>query len=175
MRTITLIALVFLAAPFVRVAVQDSETRQSFWPNGRVRSQIEAHRDLQGKLVREGRAELYHEDGSPSARGAFEDDRESGRWTWYDPSGRVTAICDYVDGEGHYRDLFPDGRTLREGQLVGQARNGHWREYYPSGRVKLEGGYLDDVQHGVWTAYTDEDPPRQQTVRFEHGEIVERD
>lgn len=174
MRTVTLIALIFLAAPFVRVAVQGTEVRQSHWPNGKVRSQIEARRNLQGRMIRDGRAELFHEDGSVSARGNFGNDHEQGRWTWYTPDGRLTAVAEYVDGAGAYRDMLPDGRTLREGTLVGQAREGHWREYYPSGRVKLEGNYLNDVQHGRWNAYSDEDPPIRQTVRFEHGEIVER-
>lgn len=174
MRIVTLIALIFLVAPFVRVAAQGTEVRQSHWPNGKVRSQIEAKRNLQGRMIREGRAELYHEDGSISARGNFADDAEQGRWTWFTPDGRMTAVADYVDGVGRYRDVLPDGRTLREGTLIGQAREGHWVEYYPSGRKKLEGGYLDDVQHGRWTAYSDADPPQTQSVDFEHGEIVER-
>ena len=152
MRTVTLIALIFLAAPFVRVAVQGTEVRQSHWPNGNVRSQIEARRDLQGRMIRDGRAELYHEDGTPSARGNFEDDHEQGRWTWFSPEGRVVAICDYDDGVGLYRDLLPDGRVLREGTMV---------------------GIIEVLKHLLDTAYTDEDPPRSQSVRFEHGEIVE--
>jgi antitoxin component YwqK of YwqJK toxin-antitoxin module len=174
MRTVTLIALVFLVAPFVRVAVQDTEVRLSHWPNGRVRSQIEARRNLQGQIVREGRAEVFHEDGSISARGRFGDDLEQGRWMWYTPGGALTAVCDYEDGVGDYRDLLPDGRVLRRGTLNGDRRVGVWREYYPSGRIKLEGTYVDDQQHGEWRAYTDEDPPRGQRVRFERGVIVEQ-
>ena len=94
---------------------------------------------------------------------------------WFEPDGAIKAVCDYIDGVGQYRDVTPDGRVVREGKMVGTAREGHWKEYYPSGRLKLEGGYLDDRQHGRWTAYSDEDPPRSQTVLFEHGEIVERE
>ena len=172
MRTVTLIALVFLAAPFVRVAMQGTELRASYWPNGRPRSQIEAHRNLQGELIRDGRVQLFHEDGSLSAQGLFRDDLEQGRWVWYTYDGVVKGICEYSAGIGHYRELTPDGRVLREGSLHGDDREGHWREYYPDGRVKLEGDYLENQQHGDWTAWTDEDPPRFRSVRFEHGEIV---
>ena len=172
MRTVTLIALVFLAAPFVRVATQGTELRASYWPNGRPRSQIEAHRDLQGELIRDGRVQIFHEDGSLSAQGSFRDDLETGRWVWYTPEGVVTGICEYSAGVGHYRELTPDGRVLREGSLHGDDREGRWREYYPSGRVKLEGDYVNNRPHGDWTAWSDEDPPRSRTVRFEHGEIA---
>ncbi len=172
MRTVTLIAMVFLAAPFVRVAMQDTELRASYWPNGKPRSQIEAHRNLQGELVRHGRVQLFHEDGTLSVRGRFQDDLEHGRWIWYTPDGVVKGICEYSAGIGHYRDLMPDGKLLREGSLHGDDREGHWVEYYPDGRVKLEGEYQSDQQHGDWTAWSDEDPQRSRTVRFEHGEMV---
>jgi len=174
MRIVTLIALIFLAAPFVRVQVQDAEIRLTHWPNGQVRSQIEARRNLQGRMIRDGRAQLFHEDGSLWGRGDFTNDQEQGRWVWFDPGGEVSAVCDYIDGAGKYHDLLPNGKVLREGKMIGTAREGQWREYYPSGRVKLEGGYLNDQQHGRWTAYTDQDSPVSETVRFEHGEIVER-
>ena len=175
MRTVTLIALIFIAAPFVRVAVQDGETRLSQWPNGQVRSQIEARRNLQGRMEREGRAEVFHEDGTISARGEFGGDLEQGRWNWYSPDGTLSAICDYEDGVGCYRDVRPDGSVLREGTMRGNEREGLWREFYPSGRTKLAGRYLDNLQHGEWTAYTDEDPPRSQRVRFERGVMMEQD
>ena len=155
--------------------MQGTEERLAYWPNGNVQSRMEARRNLQGEVIRDGRAVLFREDGALSARGQFVDDLEQGRWTWYDPEGRPRAYCDYVDGVGEYKDVFPDGRTLREGQVVGLRRVGHWREYYPSGRLKLEGGYVDDQQHGEWTAYTDEDPPRVNRARFDHGQLVERD
>ena len=173
MRIVTLIALVFLAAPFVRVAVEEPEVRISHWPNGNRRSQIEARRTLQGDMVREGRVQLFAEDGSLAADGMFRDDLEHGRWVWYTPEGVLKGVCNYVAGKGPYRDLRPDGGILREGTLRGDVREGMWREYYPDGRVKLEGPYVDDQQHGSWTAYTDEDPPRSRTVRFERGVIVE--
>lgn len=173
MRILTLIALVLLAAPFVRVAVQEPELRASHWPNGNPRSKMEARVDLRGETIRDGRVQLFHEDGSLATEGRFEDDLEQGRWLWFTPEGVLQATCDYDRGVGHYRDLRPDGSVVREGTLVGDQREGLWREYYPSGRVKLEGRYLDGEQHGVWTAWSDEDPPRSRSVRFEHGEIVE--
>ena len=174
MRIVTLIALIFLDAPFVRVQVQDAEVRLTHWPNGQLRSQIEARRNLQGRMIRDGEAHFFHEDGRPWGRGGFANDQEQGRWVWFDPDGEVSAVCEYIDGVGKYHALLPNGQVLREGKMIGTAREGQWREYYPSGRVKLEGGYLNDQQHGRWTAYTDQDPPVSETVRFEHGEIVER-
>lgn len=173
MRTVTLIAMIFLAAPFVRVAVQEPDLRASYWPNGNPRSKMEAHRNLQGNMVREGRVQLFHEDGVLSTQGMYRDDLEHGRWTWYTPDGKVKGTCEFSAGIGHYREQFPDGRLLREGTLHGDVREGLWREYYPSGRVKLEGHYLHDEQHGEWSAWSDEESPGSRTVRFEHGVMVE--
>ena len=175
MRTLTLIAVVFLAAPFVRVAVQDTELRASHWPNGKQRSLMEARVNLRGETVRDGRFQLFHENGSLATDGRYENDLEHGRWMRYSPDGELTAICEYEHGVGHYRMLRPDGSVLREGRVVGETREGLWREYHPSGRVKLEGEYVDGEQHGVWTAWSDEEPARSRSVRFDHGTIVERD
>lgn len=173
MRTLTLIALVFLAAPFVRVAMQEPQLRASHWPNGNPRSKMEARVNLRGETIRDGRVQLFHEDGSLSAEGRFENDLEQGRWLWFTPDGTLKATCDYDQGTGHYRDLRPDGSVLREGRVTGDVREGLWREYYPSGRLKLEGRYRDGEQNGVWTAWSDEDEPRTRSVVFENGVIVE--
>jgi antitoxin component YwqK of YwqJK toxin-antitoxin module len=175
MRSISLIALIFLTAPFVRVAVQDSQYRASHWPNGNPRSTMEARINLRGETIRDGRFQLFHENGALATEGRYKDDLEDGRWLRYTADGVLRAICDYEAGVGHFRALRPDGSVLREGKVVGETREGVWREYYPSGRLRLEGPYLDGEQHGVWTAYTDEDPPRSRTERFEHGEMVESD
>lgn len=172
MRTITLVALVFLAAPFIRVAVQGSELRATYYTNGNPESRMEAHRNLQGELIRDGRVQLYHEDGSLKASGRYRDDVEDGRWEWYSPEGQLNAICEYTAGLGQYRDLAPDGRVAREGNVEGAGRVGVWREYWPSGRIRLEGSYLDNVQHGTWTAFSDEEPPRTEQLTFDHGQIV---
>ncbi|RKZ11508.1 hypothetical protein DRQ32_05780 [bacterium] len=175
MRTITLIALVFLAAPFVRVAVQGSELRGAHWPNGNPRSKMEAHRNLQGEMVRHGRIQLFYEDGSLWSNGHFDNDLEQGRWQWYTQDGILKSVCDYESGVGQYRDLTPAGRIVREGTMEGDTRQGPWREYWPSGRLKLEGRYVDDIQHGRWTAWSDEAPARQASALYEHGTIVEPD
>lgn len=172
MRTVTLIALIFLAAPFVRVAVQGSELRGAHYPNGNPRSRMEAHRNLQGDMVRHGRVQLFYEDGSLWTNGRYEDDLEQGRWQWYTPDGVLKAICDYDAGKGRYREVTPGGQVIREGVLHGDAREGIWREYWPSGRLKLQGRYLDDVQHGKWIASSDEDPPQTREVEFDHGVVV---
>jgi uncharacterized protein len=54
---------------------------------------------------------------------------------------------------GKWKDLFPDGTTLAEGQFNDNRRSGVWKFYNVSGKVEQTGAYNNGRPDGIWKWY----------------------
>jgi len=112
------------------------------------------------------------------------DDEEIYRNGWliglnqYDTSGKLLYTTTFTNGNGKYKEIFPDGKTKSEGDYVqgewhgtfknyycdgsllsvkyfnhGQA-DSIYREYYGAGKISLEGMYKMGKRTGTWKYYS---------------------
>jgi antitoxin component YwqK of YwqJK toxin-antitoxin module len=54
---------------------------------------------------------------------------------------------------GKWKDLFPNGKTLAEGQFADNRRSGQWKFYNLSEKVEQTGSYNNGRPDGLWKWY----------------------
>jgi antitoxin component YwqK of YwqJK toxin-antitoxin module len=173
MRTLLLILVVFLVAPWVRATVTPSRPLLRFWPNGKPKERTMSRLDVNGRWVEEGPYQSWYASGRPELEGMNRNGKPSGQWRgWYE-TGEPFVECQYEDGVGEFVWRYPTGQVLRRGYRdENDVSVGRWTEWYPSGRKRWEGEFLEGERHGAWTHWTDETPPRVAREVWRHGQRV---
>lgn len=172
MRTVLLISLLFLVAPWLRSELVGETIHTTYWPGGRPRTEQAYRLNLSGERIPHGRHVTYHENGARSIEGIYRDGQRQGLWQWRDENGTEQAECRYENDVGQFVSRFPGGQVYLAGTYHGSRRSGIWTEYYTSGRKRLQGEYRDNRQHGIWTAWSDEDTPREMLSEWQDGERI---
>jgi antitoxin component YwqK of YwqJK toxin-antitoxin module len=93
----------------------------------------------------------------------------------YGKDGKVTNAYVYNDNglllsegivdeagnrNGKWKDLYPDGKVLAEGQFSDNRRTGNWKFYNAAGKTEQTGSFNNGRPDGIWTWY------------YEGGEIL---
>lgn len=173
MRTILVIALCFLVAPFVYERFNQPRVYGDHYVSGQAKVLRTAKRGSGGELVSHGPYVAYYESGQEEMAGEYVEGVRDGLWQWWYPDGRKKAECHYVDGIGEFRSWYESGRPLHVGKYDNEQRTGTWVEYFESGGKHMEGAYLDDQQHGVWTYWEEGESQPAFRIRWNRGERVE--
>jgi len=86
----------------------------------------------------------------------------------YNADGKVTNAYVYNDNglllsegivdeagkfNGKWKDLYPDGSSLAEGQYSDNRRTGIWKFYTPSGKMEQTGSFNNGRPDGLWKWY----------------------
>jgi antitoxin component YwqK of YwqJK toxin-antitoxin module len=172
MRTLILIAALFLAAPWVRSQLAGERTQATHWPNGQLQTLQTYRYGLSGEKILHGRHAMFSESGTPLVEGAYRHGTADGSWQWWYEDGTKRAECVYREGQGNYVSWHPNGKIFLRGTYQNGKRIGLWTEYYPSGRKRLQGEYREDRQHGTWTGWTDSSPSQAAQSEWRDGERV---
>ncbi len=172
MRTLIVIAVIFLVAPWVRSRVTPERILATHWPGGNPRTYVTSVLDASGRFVREGHYVSYYENGTKACEGRYSRNVREGLWRWWYDTGEPLGRCFYRHDEGIMTNWSKDGTLLQQGPVRVEVRDGEWTEYYPSGRKRLVGTFRNGVKHGTWTFYTDEDPPRVLPSEWKNGRRV---
>lgn len=107
---------------------------------------------IDGRVVRDGREERFHPDGTPSALRHFEAGTPVGEWRQWHVDGTLRSTYEYVAGEATPMSFFhPDGRISARGMAVAGAREGEWMFWYPGGGLRQSGRYVGGLREGAWT------------------------
>lgn len=173
MRTLLVILVVFLVAPWVRAAATPSRPQVRFWPNGQVKERVWSTLDQNGEWVDDGTYHSWYAGGQREFEGQNRRGIPTGVWRgWYE-SGELFVECRYENGVGEFTWWYPSGQVLRKGTRdVDDVPVGRWTEWYVSGNKRMEGEFVNGERHGVWTYWTDEQPPQTVQEVWRHGERV---
>jgi antitoxin component YwqK of YwqJK toxin-antitoxin module len=172
MRTLVVIAMLFVFSPWIRSWVASEELTTETWPNGLDRVLQAFRLDASGQRVAQGRYAAWYQSGAPLVEGRYVHGHREGLWRWWYEDGRKLGECDYEKGVGIYRGWHPNGGIYLRGRYEDDQRVGVWIEFYPSGRKRLQGSYKDGRQEGIWTAWTDSDPQQAAQSEWHDGERV---
>ncbi len=118
---------------------QPVEIRQSFFPDGKVRTSGAYRNNIPVGIHR-----TYNEEGDVIAS------------TIYDDKGRVSSegiVNDMGERIGPWINYFPDGKKSSEGEYRDNRRNGTWTFYTENGEIEQKGGYRNGLEDGTWEWY----------------------
>jgi len=99
--------------------------------------------------IKFGRFHLYTDGDHLSISGELENNKNTGEWKYYYPSGKI-------ESKGGFKDDI----------LVGK-----WTWYYEDGTIKEEGYYIKGEREGKWITYN-ENGIIQSQVTFENGKAI---
>jgi antitoxin component YwqK of YwqJK toxin-antitoxin module len=110
----------------------------------------------------------YYPDGKIKASGTYRDDTPEGIYREYNSEGLITRSLIYdmgtVTGEGivkedgnrdgHWKDLYADGKIKAEGDYKNGVQVGEWKFYYLGGKLEQDGKFTSTGKfHGIWKWY----------------------
>ncbi|MCX6244584.1 MAG: hypothetical protein NTU98_07740 [Bacteroidetes bacterium] len=85
-----------------------------------------------------------------------EDGSKDGHWKELYPDGRLKAEGDYKDGKqvGEWKYFYPEGKLEQTGRYTASGKlQGTWRWYYENGQLMREEEYIDGLKDGMHTEY----------------------
>jgi len=112
----------------------------------------------------------HDQDGKLIYSGPYRNKIPVGIHREYGKEGKVTNAFIYNDNgvmlsegvvdeagnrNGKWKDLFPGGKVLAEGQYVDNRRSGLWKFYNITGKVEQTGSYNNGRPDGLWKWYYD--------------------
>jgi antitoxin component YwqK of YwqJK toxin-antitoxin module len=110
----------------------------------------------------------YYPDGKIKSSGTYRDGIQEGIYREFSPVGQITHSKIYDMGtltgegivkedgsrDGHWRDLYPDGKVKAEGDYNNGKEVGEWKYYYPDGKLEQDGKFTSTGKfHGIWKWY----------------------
>jgi uncharacterized protein len=128
-----------------------------------VKSKVEDEADIE--IVNK-----YDQDGKLIYSGPYRNKIPVGIHREYGKDGKVSNAFTYNDNgllisegiideagnhNGKWKDYFPDGKVLAEGQVTDNRRSGQWKFYNLQGKVEQTGSYNNGRPDGLWKWYYD--------------------
>jgi antitoxin component YwqK of YwqJK toxin-antitoxin module/Tfp pilus assembly protein PilF len=115
-------------------------------------------KQISSTTTRKGAANItfYNADGVKTSEGSFDKEGfKQGTFTDYFPTGKVSTISNWKDGElhGSYLMYEPNGNKIYEGNYSNDNEDGFIRRYYHNGKIKEEGWVIDGKKQQTWTVY----------------------
>jgi antitoxin component YwqK of YwqJK toxin-antitoxin module len=110
-------------------------------------------------------ANKYDSAGKLIYSGPYRDSIPVGVHRKFGPDGKITDAFIYNDNglllsegivdeagryNGKWKDLYPDGKTMAEGQYTDSRRTGQWKFYNEAGKVIQTGSYNVGRPDGIW-------------------------
>lgn len=186
------------------------------WPNGRTRYEGQfkddhpigefRHYDEEGSLTtiqvfdkdaRTSRAEHFHPNGVPMAKGKYLGQEKDSTWNYYDRAGILRRTECYVSGKlngevvvyfangevaereyylkgqlhGEHKSWFPGGTLKSVATYANGEPEGTMTFWFPNGRKEIEGKVVNGNRDGTWFYYN-EDGSLQLQVLYRNGEMV---
>ena len=138
--------------------------------------EIRSEYDSQNRLVKSG---PFRDNVAIGIHRQYNADGEVVASRTYDNHGKLTAEG-IVDEEGRkqgaWKDYFPDGKIMAEGQYKDNYRTGKWNFYRENGRLEQTGDYNLGWPHGLWVWYYEDGSVLREEEFFngkEDGKLVE--
>jgi len=110
----------------------------------------------------------YYPDMKLKASGTYRNGTPEGIYREYSPDGQITHSLVYDMGtvigdgivkedgsrDGHWKDLYEDGKIKAEGEYKDGKQVGEWKFYYPDGKLEQVGKFNTVGKfHGTWKWY----------------------
>ena len=133
-------------------AAPQREVRTSRHPSGELAARwtVLVHPD--GRVVKDGREERFHPDGTPAVLQHYRERRQVGEWRRWYPDGSPRSTYEFVPGVATPMRFFhPGGVPSAEGLAVDGLREGEWTFWDASGVVTQAGPYVGGAKEGLWT------------------------
>lgn len=96
--------------------------------------------------MRNGFFESFDNNGLPSKRGYYDNNKATGEWTFFNIYGGVFSIGNFINGipNGDWTFYWDNGNILCKGKLVDGTPEGDWSYYDKDGNLKFnESSYGD--------------------------------
>ncbi len=120
----------------------------TYHPNGQLASSTDMLRNIQhGKHV------AYSPTGEVIAKGQFENNRKSDKWSWFGRDGIPDSLRTFEKGmlSGKSVDYSSSGEKTREIMYLNHKYHGKSIQYNDNGKKSLIGEYMHGIPHGKWT------------------------
>ena len=110
----------------------------------------------------------YYPDGKIKASGTYRNGTPEGIYREYSTMGQIVRSLVYDMGivvgegivkedgsrDGHWKDLYPDGKLKAEGDYKDGKQVGEWKFYYPGGKLEQVGRFTNSGKfQGIWKWY----------------------
>jgi len=151
--------------------IRKLDIKNEYYPEGKIRASgtyrngtpegIYREFNLMGQITRS----LVYDMGTVIGEGIVEEDgSRNGHWKDLYPDGKIKAEGDYKDGKqvGEWKFYYPSGKLEQVGKFSNSGKfNGTWKWYYDSGQLMREEEYDNGLKDGMHTEYE------------ENGKVVE--
>lgn len=120
----------------------------TYHSNGQMASSTDMMRNNQhGKHVE------YSRSGEVIAKGKFENNLKSDKWSWFGRDGILDSLRTFEKGmlSGKSIDYSLSGKITREIMYLNNNYHGKSIQYNDNGKKSLIGEYLHGIPHGKWT------------------------
>ncbi|MGE0567920.1 MAG: toxin-antitoxin system YwqK family antitoxin [Bacteroidia bacterium] len=95
----------------------------------------------------------YHNSGEFKAKGVYVNDKPTGVWKFFYPSGKLEQTGQY-DKAGREQKTwiwyYESGKVMREENYYNGKREGLMVDYTENGDVFIKGNWFDDKKEGIW-------------------------
>jgi len=147
-----------------------SDVRRTFWPDGRVWSEVHFVNGLPN-----GSCTTWHENGRTAREGQHLNGHRTGGGRVHSSDGRLLSEAAFLFGDAHgeSRGWYPDGTPKFVGNYVSGRPSGAWVEYFANGRLSIRGNYQDGERDGDWLAW-DTHGKAKGGAHYERGRFVRK-
>lgn len=128
------------------------EVRTSRHPSGELAARWTVLVYPDGRVVKDGREERFHEDGTRAVLQHFRENRQVGEWCRWYPDGSPRSSYEFVPTVATpMRFHHPGGAPSAGGLAVEGLRTGDWTFWSEDGVVVQTGAYVEGAKEGIWT------------------------
>jgi hypothetical protein len=126
-----------------------------------------------GRLVREGAAIEWHDNGARKVSGNYAQGRKTGEWVTYHPTGTPEARGTYLNDkkDGVWTTWAPTGEKIAEGPYVDGVEHGAWTFWTVETLVRTEGNYVLGGRDGKWIDYSPEGKATRERI-YREGRLL---
>ncbi|MES2629088.1 MAG: hypothetical protein V4616_08990 [Bacteroidota bacterium] len=104
--------------------------------------------DAQGR--KQGPWSKNHPNGQKRYEGQFINDKPTGTFTYYDPSGKLSNTVQHVGNDVSYAKSFnAAGTVVSEGKYIGQQKDSVWNFYNEQGKLLSAETYVKGDKTGI--------------------------
>ncbi|MGJ8665477.1 MAG: hypothetical protein ACSHW7_03860 [Patiriisocius sp.] len=106
--------------------------------------------------VKDGPYKEFTFDGNKRVEGAYINNSQQGRWTWFHPSGKIESVQDYVLNQRHgkYFDYVEDGTLIGEANYIYDNLDGEYLSFYDNGKIRTKATYAEGKRDGQFISYS---------------------